>query len=199
MRRSAVSALTRVLDALWRYTASRSVADSACLTIPGAAHHSVLRCARETHAIRSPRNRFGPRKKAAATCSLHMRSALLPPRWRLPLPACGPPSLARRATAGSSPPKRVSAKAEERVGVRGPLRWAESRATLCNAAVRSETLRIAERPPHPRSPRSSRGSLDLSPRSGERRNSISFSRRATRPSYVNATGKIVRRAGSRHA
>ena len=61
----------------------------------------------------------------------------------------------------------------EKVGMRGPLGWAEIRATVCNAAARPTTLRIAERPPHPRSLRS----LDLSPHAGRGENAHSFSRR----------------------
>src|SRR5580692_5532755 len=58
---------------------------------------------------------------------------------RLPLPACG-----------------------ERVGVRGPLRWAQNFSDVCNVAALPAWLRIAEGPPHPRSLRS----LDLSPHAG---------------------------------
>ncbi len=60
--------------------------------------------------------------------------------------------------------------------MRGLLRRAEIRGTVCNAAARSGKLRIAERPPHPRSPRSSRGSLDLSPHAGRGDKEIPFSR-----------------------
>jgi len=34
--------------------------------------------------------------------------------------------------------------------MRGPLRWAEIRATVCNRHARLATLKLAERPPHPR-------------------------------------------------
>src|SRR5271167_3748100 len=70
--------------------------------------------------------------------------------------------------------------------VRGPLRWARRRffvvsmilsenrfplfgimlqGNVCNTAALATSLKLAERPPHPRSLRS----LDLSPRGGERR------------------------------
>ncbi len=43
--------------------------------------------------------------------------------------------------------------------MRGRFRWLEHRGTVCNGVVSIAALRIAERPPHPRSLRS----LDLSP------------------------------------
>ena len=90
-------------------------------------------------------------RKSART--LHKMTRPVQRRAILLLPACG-----------------------EKVGMRGPLRWAENSGTVCNAAAQSRTLRIAERPPHPRSPRSSRGSLDLSPHAGRGDNKFSFSR-----------------------
>jgi hypothetical protein len=59
--------------------------------------------------------------------------------------------------------------------VRGPLRWARNCGKVCNASVHPPQLRIAERPPHPRSRSLSSGrplragpvgSLDLSPHAG---------------------------------
>ena len=57
--------------------------------------------------------------------------------------------------------------------MRGSRRWAENRRTVRNAAAQSRTLRIAARPPHPRSLRS----LDLSPRAGRGEKANPFSRR----------------------
>jgi len=47
----------------------------------------------------------------------------------------------------------------EEVGMRGPLRWAETCGNICNVVVFTATLRIAERP-------LTLASLDLSPRAG---------------------------------
>ena len=55
----------------------------------------------------------------------------------------------------------------ERVGVRGPLRWARTCGGVCNAVASSAPLRIAERPPHPRPPAQVGGS-STSPRAAGR-------------------------------
>lgn len=62
----------------------------------------------------------------------------------------------------------------ERVGVRGPLRWARDWGDIRNAMGLPASLRIAEGPPHPRSLRA----LDLSPHGGERCTLHFFSPRA---------------------
>jgi hypothetical protein len=56
-----------------------------------------------------------------------------------------------------------SPRARGEGGVRGPLRWARNCGGVCNAVACSATVRIAERPPHPR-----RGAPRLLPARGEK-------------------------------
>ena len=81
--------------------------------------------------------------------------------------------------------------------MRGPLRWAENRGTVCNAAARSKTLRIAERPPHPprfartTSPRT-RGEVNKQSRSRGAISGRGFVRSVTAPSSIPAFASLTR-------